>query len=66
MRLENIRDGIGDYEYPYLLRERAPEHRLLNVGSGLSRDCTRDCKDGRVLEERRAQVAAAIGAASSR
>ncbi|MCE5240048.1 DUF4091 domain-containing protein [bacterium] len=60
VRLENIRDGIEDYEYLCLLRERAPQSKLLTVGEDISRDFTHFTKDPRVLQERRRQIAAAL------
>jgi len=66
VRLENIRDGIEDYEYLCILRELAPDHPLLNVGPDISRDFTHYCKDAGVLEKRRGLLAAAIERATNR
>jgi hypothetical protein len=60
VRLENIRDGIEDYEYLCLLRERRPESRLLAVGDDISRSFTSFCRDPSVIESRRLAVARAI------
>ena len=66
VRLENIRDGIEDYEYLYLLRERAPKSPLLTVGKEISTDFTHFTKDPQVIEGRRRRVAEAIEAAGRR
>ncbi len=63
VRMENIRDGIEDYEYLWLLRERAPQSKLLSVGPELSQDFTHFCKDPAVLAARRLELARAIEAA---
>ena len=60
VRLENIRDGIEDYEYLWLLRERDPKNALLTVGDDISKDFTHYCKDPQVILQRRLAVARAI------
>ncbi|MBU0606401.1 MAG: DUF4091 domain-containing protein, partial [Armatimonadetes bacterium] len=62
VRLENIRDGIEDYEYLWLLRERAPKSPLLAVGDDISRDFTHFTKDPQVITDRRLAIARAIEA----
>lgn len=63
VRLENIRDGIEDYEYLCLLREYAPQSKELFVGNDISQDFTHFTKDPSVLLQRRLRIAAAIEAA---
>jgi hypothetical protein len=63
VRLENIRDGIEDYEYLWLLRERSPGSPLLQVGSDISADFTHFTKDPWVIQQRRLAIAKAIEAA---
>jgi len=65
VRLENIRDGIEDYEYLWLLRDRDPRSPLPTVGEDISRDFTHFCKDPRVLEARRQAIARAVEQAGS-
>ena len=60
VRLENIRDGIEDYEYLWLLRQRRPTSPLLAVGEDISKDFTHFCKDPAVVEARRLAIARAI------
>jgi hypothetical protein len=60
VRLENIRDGIEDYEYLCLLRERQPNSPLLKVGEEISKDFTHFCQDPKVIEARRSAIARAI------
>ncbi|OGV66829.1 MAG: hypothetical protein A3K18_30280 [Lentisphaerae bacterium RIFOXYA12_64_32] len=60
VRLENVRDGIEDYEYLCLLRERHPDSALLKVGDDISRDFTHFCKHPSVIEQRRLAIAHAI------
>ena len=62
VRLENIRDGIEDYEYLYRLREVKPGHELLHVGPDISQDFTHYCRDPRVIEKQRLKIARAIEA----
>ncbi len=66
VRLENIRDGVEDYEYLWLLRELDPGNELLTVGEDISRDFTHFCKDPAVIQARRLAVARAIEAAARR
>jgi hypothetical protein len=66
VRLENVRDGIEDYEYLWLLRERRPDSPLLTVGEDISRDFTHFCKDPTVLEKRRLAMAWAIEEAGAK
>lgn len=66
VRLENIRDGIEDYEYLWLLRERDPGNELLQVGEDISRDFTHFTKDPQVLQQRRLAIAQALEKLSSR
>ena len=58
IRLENIRDGIQDYEYLAMLKELCPESPLLNIPDSVvtlkTSDYTRDYK---MLNEYRRKVA---------
>lgn len=66
VRLENIRDGIEDYEYLWLLRELDPENKLLVVGDDISQSLTKYCRDPKTIEAKRLAVARAIEAARAR
>ena len=60
VRLENVRDGIEDYEYLALLGELAPGDDLTAVGEDISESFTRFTRDPRVLEARREGIARRI------
>lgn len=66
VRLENIRDGIEDYEYLWLLRERNPRSPLLTVGEDISRDFTHFTKDPQVIAARRLAIARELERAGKR
>lgn len=71
IRLENIRDGIEDYEYMYLLRQLASRlndadpyqyemkgkaEQLLTIGPDIIRSTTDYCRDPDVFLSRREQI----------
>jgi len=70
VRFENIRDGLEDYEYWWVLRDLVtrceaegkpvPEKALLDVPEGLLRDIRTYSEDPAVLYATRSQVAKAI------
>jgi hypothetical protein len=70
IRLENIRDGLEDYEYWWVLRDLVtrceatgqapPEKALLEVPEGLLKDIRTYSEDPAVLYKTRQQVAEAI------
>ncbi len=63
VRLENIRDGIEDYEYLHLLRELAPEHELLRLPDDVAGSFTEFTRTPERLTELRKALARSIEAA---
>ena len=75
VRWEQLRDGIEDYEYLTILKQKLEERRsslkperiaeyeeLLKVPPTISRSMTEFTKDGAPMEIRRDEIARAIGA----
>jgi hypothetical protein len=73
IRWEHLRDGIEDYEYLCILRQRLAERRpnlpqaayerlarLLEVPETISRSLTEFAADGLPIEQQRARIARAI------